>query len=80
MTRSTQLASSCQALLIIGTSAVVSPFNILPRQARQSGATIIEINMERTVLTDHITDVFLQGKASERVSELVSAVKQLRKA
>ena len=80
MTRSTHLASTCQALLIIGTSAVVSPFNILPRQARQSGATIIEINMEKTVLTDHITDVFLQGKASERVSELVSAVKELRAA
>jgi NAD-dependent deacetylase len=77
MTRSYQLASSCQALLIIGTSAVVSPFNVLPRQAKQAGATIIEINLERTVLTDHITDIFLQGKASEQVSQVVSAVKKL---
>jgi NAD-dependent deacetylase len=78
MTRSYQLASSCQALLIIGTSAVVSPFNVLPRQAKQVGARIIEINLERTVLTDHITDVLLQGKATEMVSGLVSAVRELK--
>jgi NAD-dependent deacetylase len=78
MARSSQLASTCQALLIIGTSAVVSPFNILPRQAKQVGATIIEINLEKTVLTDSITDIFLQGKATERVSQVVSAVKALQ--
>jgi len=78
MARSSQLASTCQALLIIGTSAVVSPFNILPRQAKQAGSKIIEINLERTVLTGHITDIFLQGKASEQVSQLVSAIKDLK--
>jgi NAD-dependent deacetylase len=78
MARSSQLASSCQALLIIGTSAVVSPFNILPRQAKQVGAAIIEINVERTVLTDHVTDILLQGKASEQVSQVVSVVRTLR--
>jgi NAD-dependent deacetylase len=77
MARSSQLASTCQALLIIGTSAVVSPFNILPRQAKQVGATVIEINLEKTVLTDSITDIFLQGKATERVSQVVSGVKAL---
>jgi NAD-dependent deacetylase len=78
MTRSYQLASRCQALLIIGTSAVVSPFNILPRQAKQVGAKVIEVNLEKTILTDHITDIFLQGKATEKVSQLVSAVRELR--
>ena len=80
MARSSELASTCQALLIIGTSAVVSPFNILPRQAKQAGSKIIEINLEKTVLTDHITDIFLQGKASEQVSQVVLAVKQLGEA
>ena len=78
MERSSQLASSCQALLIIGTSAVVSPFNILPRLARQTGAKIIELNLEETVLTHDITDIFLRGKATEQVSQVVSAVKELR--
>jgi len=77
MARSSQLACSCQALLIIGTSAVVFPFNVLPRQAKQAGSTIIEINLEKTVITDHITDIFIQGKASERVFQVVSAVKEL---
>lgn len=79
MTRSYELASSCQALLIIGTSAVVSPFNVLPRQAKQAGAVIIELNLERTVLTDQIADIFLQGKASDTVSQVVSAVNELKK-
>ncbi len=78
MKRSSQLASTCQALLIIGTSAVVYPFNVLPRQAKQAGAKIIEVNLEKTVLTDHITDIFLHGKASEKVSQVVSAVRELR--
>ncbi len=78
MARSSQLASTCQALLIIGTSAVVSPFNILPRQAKQAGSRIIEINLEKTVLTGHITDIFLQGKASDQVLHVVSTVKGLR--
>ncbi len=77
MIRSSQLACSCQALLIIGTSAVVYPFSVLPSQAKQAGSTIIEINLERTVITGHITDIFIQGKASERVSQVVSAVKEL---
>ena len=80
MERSSQLASSCQALLIIGTSAVVSPFNILPRLARQTGAKIIELNLEETVLTHDITDIFLRGKATEQVSQVVSAVKTLQRA
>jgi len=78
MERSSKLAASCQALLIIGTSAVVSPFNILPRLARQTGAKIIELNLEETVLTHDITDIFIRGKATERVSQVVSAVKELR--
>jgi len=77
MTRSYQLACSCQALLIIGTSVLVYPCSALPIQAKQAGSVIIEINLERTVITDQITDIFIQGKASERVSQVASAVKQL---
>jgi len=80
MERSSRLASSCQALLIIGTSAVVSPFNILPRLARQTGATIIEFNLEETVLTHDITDIFIKGRAGESMSKLLSHVEKLRAA
>ncbi|RLB11471.1 MAG: RNA polymerase subunit sigma, partial [Deltaproteobacteria bacterium] len=63
LNRSFQLASSAEALLVIGTSAVVSPANTIPTIAKQNHAKIIEINKERTHLTDSITDIFLQGGA-----------------
>jgi NAD-dependent deacetylase len=75
MNRSFQLASSAQAVMVIGTSAVVSPANTIPSVAKQNGAKIIEINKEATHLTRSITDVFLQGSASELVHQLVEAVK-----
>jgi len=77
MNRSFQLASSAQALMVIGTSAVVSPVNTIPSIAKQNGAKIIEINIEPTVLTTHIADIFLKGKASEVVTGLVDAVERV---
>jgi len=75
LNRSFQLASSAQALMLVGTSAVVSPANTIPAIAKQNGAKIIEINMERTHLTDSLTDIFLQGGAGKVISDLVEAVK-----
>ncbi|RLB41562.1 MAG: RNA polymerase subunit sigma [Deltaproteobacteria bacterium] len=76
LTRSFQLASSAEALLVIGTSALVSPANTIPSIANQNHAKIIEINLERTHLTDSITDVFLQGSAGEIVEALVEEIKK----
>ncbi len=75
MHRSFQFASSAQALMVVGTSAVVSPVNTLPSIAKSNGAKLIEINKERTHLTDSLTDVFLEGSAGAIVSDLVKAVK-----
>ena len=75
LNQSFQLASSAQALMVVGTSAVVSPANTIPTIAKQNGAKIIEINTERTHLTDSLTDIFLQGGAGKVISDLVEAVK-----
>jgi len=75
LNRSFQFASSAQALMVVGTSAVVSPANTIPTIAKQNGAKIIEINTERTHLTDSLTDIFLQGGAGKVISDLVAAVK-----
>ncbi len=72
-----ELASSCEALLVLGTSAEVTPANTIPRMAKIAGATIIEINVTPTVLTNYVTDIFLQGKASEVVTELVQEVESM---
>ncbi len=69
-----ELASTCKALLILGTSGEVAPANTIPETAKRAGATIIEVNVEPTVLTNYLTDIFLQGKASEMVTELVREV------
>ena len=76
MNRSFQLASSAGALLVVGTSAVVSPVNTIPSIAKRNGAGIIEINKEKTHLTNTVTDIFLQGNAGDVVPELVKAVKR----
>jgi NAD-dependent deacetylase len=78
LNRSFQLAASAEALMLVGTSAVVYPANTIPSIAKDRGARIIEINLERTHLTDTITDVFLQGKAGEIIKALVEELSRPR--
>jgi NAD-dependent deacetylase len=75
--KSFQLASSAQALLIIGTSAQVSPANAIPAVASGNNATIIEINKEKTWLSDQLTDIFLEGEAGEIITGIVKAIDEL---
>ena len=72
-----ELATSCTALMLLGTSGEVAPANTIPETAKRVGATIIEVNVEPTVLTQYLTDVFLQGKASEVVGKLVGEVERI---
>jgi len=55
----------------IGTSAVVQPAASLPLEAKQSGAYVVEINTEPTVITNLI-DESLLGKAGEILPQIVS--------
>jgi NAD-dependent deacetylase len=63
--------------MVVGTSAVVSPANTIPDTAKQNGAKIIEINKERTHLTESVTDVFIQGGAVEIITALVAEIKKM---
>jgi NAD-dependent deacetylase len=72
--QSFQLASSAHALLVVGTSATVSPANYIPTMAKKNDATIIEINLERTFLTDSITDIFIKGEAGDVMSRMVELI------
>ncbi len=51
--------------LVIGTTGEIMPACLIPRQAKDFGARIIEINPEPSKFTGRDTDIFLQGKASE---------------
>jgi NAD-dependent deacetylase len=77
LNKSYLLASSAEALMVAGTSAVVSPANTIPGITKQNGGKIIEINKERTHLTDTLSDVFIQGGAGEILEALVAEVKRL---
>jgi NAD-dependent deacetylase len=58
-------ARACGVLVVIGTSAQVSPACDIPRIAKESGAAVVEINPEPTSLTTSVTDIHLRGSASE---------------
>jgi len=64
-------ARRCDVLLVIGTSAVVAPASHLPLIAKQQGARIVEINLERTHLSDTISDVVLETSASQALNDIL---------
>lgn len=72
--RSFDLASTCDLMLVVGTSAVVQPAASLPAMARRSRATVIEINLEPTPLTRHVAHVSLFGSAGEIMKGLADAL------
>ncbi len=76
--RAQMLASNCDVMLVVGTSATVEPAAHLPIIAKRAGAAIIEINPESTPLTRQISDVTLLGTAGRVVGELAAAIEQLR--
>jgi NAD-dependent deacetylase len=58
-------AEKCDVCIIIGSTGEVTPASFVPRTAKQNGAKIIEINPETSMFTSSVTDVHLQGNASE---------------
>lgn len=71
------LASSCQVMLVVGTSAVVAPASQLPALAKRAGAKIVEINLEPSPLSHDISDYLFEASASQVLPKLVEAVDAL---
>ncbi len=57
-------AQSCDLCFVIGTSAVVYPAASIPEIARSASAYVVEVNPERTPLSD-LCDEVLMGRAGE---------------
>ena len=68
-------ARTCGVLLVIGTSAQVTPACDIPRVAKRHGAVVIEVNTEETPLTRNVADLHLQGNASAVLSSLLEEVR-----
>lgn len=70
-------ASTCDAMLLIGTSAIVQPAASIPLIARKAGARVIEVNPEQTPFTELISDYLLAGKAGEILPRVVAEVRRI---
>ena len=75
--RSRQVAQDCDVMLVIGTSAIVQPAALMPIVAKDSGAKVIEINPERTLLTDDISDYLISGTAGDVMNRIITDLDKL---
>jgi NAD-dependent deacetylase len=71
------LASACQIMLVVGTSGIVAPASQLPLLAKRAGATVVEINLEPSPLSQGVSDFIFHASASQVLAELVAAVEAL---
>jgi len=67
---SVDAASKAEVVVIVGSTGEVMPAAQIPYQAKQNGATIIEINPGISNFTKSITDIYLEGKATEVMGKL----------
>lgn len=68
----------CELFFVIGTSAIVEPAASLPLIAKQAGAYLIEINLDRTPVSGFMDDIY-SGKAGEILPYLHNESLKLRK-
>lgn len=62
--------------LVVGTTGEVVPASLLPPEAKRNGATIVEVNVRPSEYTRRVTDIFLQGKAGDVLSQLWKLVEE----
>ena len=67
-------ASTCDVMIIVGTSLAVSPANTLPIYAKQNGATLIEVNPEKTVMSNNM-DLSIQATSTTILPKILSILK-----
>ncbi len=67
------LAAACQAMLVVGTSGLVQPAAQLPYIARDTGATVIEVNPDPTEVSA-AAHIVCSGPAGAMLPALVAAL------
>jgi len=79
-TLSMQAAENADVLIIIGSTGEIMPASLIPALAKDTGATIIEINIQPSNYTSTVTDVFLQGRATDifrQIAEVLNIEKEI---
>lgn len=75
LTKAQEVSARCKAMLLVGTSAVVQPAASLPFMAKQNGAQIIEINIEKAFPD---ANYFMMEKAGTVLPKIVAEIKIIR--
>jgi len=65
-------ALNSDVVLVIGTTGEIVPASMIPGLAKNNGAKIIEINPEKSEFTRTITDIFINEKATDAMTLLMS--------
>ena len=68
-----QYSIDCDVMLVIGTSGLVTPAASLPGVAQNTGATLIEVNPDYSMIT-RIADIKLDGPSGEIMPRILSAM------
>ena len=69
-TGSLEAAKTCDLCIIIGSTGEVMPAAMIPFEAKRHGASIIEVNPDKSHFTNQITDIWLKGKAGDIFTEI----------
>ncbi len=77
MSRAANEIAAADIVLVVGTSGLVQPAASLPFVAKSEGKFVVEINPERTPISD-VADIFLSGPSGTVLPELMAAAKQKR--
>ena len=64
-------AQKADVFILIGTTGEIMPASMIPIQAKENNATIIEVNINSSNYSSTITDYFLEGKATEIMKKLM---------
>ena len=66
-------------MFVVGTSAVVYPAAYMPQAAAYRGVRIVEFNLEETNFNELPNYIFVKGKCSETIPQLVERIRELAK-
>ena len=77
--KATQLSSSCDAFIVIGSTLLVQPAALMPVYAKQNDAFLGIINLSETPC-DSMCDVLIRDKAGTVLVEIVKKVNEIKPA
>lgn len=75
--KSMEEATHGEIFIVVGTTGEIMPASMIPQVAKENGLKIIEVNPNHSYFTQSITDIFLQGKATEVFPALLQEIRSM---